>query len=69
MKIKVRWAISRIPQFQVTDTFPIFFQPNCERTLCDSLGRSEGLFELIQRLDKSGYDLISDIDNFGDIKK
>ena len=40
-----------------TDRFPIVFRPDCERTPCDWRGESEGLFDILQRLDRAGYDL------------
>lgn len=51
----IRYAYSR----NSDDRWPIMFRPDCERTLCDWRGESEGLLDLIQRLDRGGYDLIS----------
>lgn len=52
--------ISRIAYSRTsTDRFPIMFRSDCERTLCDWQGCSEGLLDVILRLDKAGYDLIS----------
>ncbi len=51
----IRYAYSRTDD----DCWPIMFQPHCERTW-PTLDRpdGEGLLELIQRLDRGGYDLI-----------
>lgn len=51
----IRYALSR----KSNDRWPIHFKPDCERTLSNPLtGQDESLFDLIQRLDKAGYDLV-----------
>jgi hypothetical protein len=53
--VRVRYAVSR----DIHDWFPIFFRPDCERTVFDpSTGNDESLYDLIQRLDVAGYDLL-----------
>ncbi len=53
-KFIVKYAISRTSN----DRWPITFRPDCERTPCDWKGESEGLLEVIQRLNRCGYDLV-----------
>lgn len=48
--IIVRFALSRTSN----DRFPIPFRGDCERTL----GGGEGLFDLMVRLNRAGYDLM-----------
>jgi len=51
-----RYALSRT----LDDRFPIQFRPNCERTVFDRFtGTDESLVEVIERLNKAGYDLIN----------
>lgn len=56
-QIKVRYAVSRTSD----DVWPIYFRPDCERTFCDGYGDSEGLLEIIENLDKAGYDLLNEL--------
>lgn len=50
------YAISRTSE----DRFPVMFRPECDRTYFDPRnGTDEGLLEMIVRLDKAGYDLVS----------
>ncbi len=53
MKFKMRYAVS----LDGKDHFPVIFRPDCERTVCNWQGKSEGLLEIILRLKKAGYDL------------
>lgn len=55
--MKVRYAIHRTSD----DRYPIMFQPHCERTVCDSIGNSEALFDLLISLDKAGWDLVDEL--------
>lgn len=34
------------------------FRPDCERTFCDGYGKDQTLLEVMQDLDRRGYDLI-----------
>lgn len=52
--IKIRWAVHK----SGNDWFPIIFRPECERTLFDrNTGKDESLLEVMERLDKAGYEL------------
>lgn len=61
--ITVRYALSRTSD----DRFPIEFREDCERTCCDRFGNSEGLLELMEKLDRAGYDLINSRDKLIEI--
>lgn len=50
-----RYAVSRISD----DRWPIYFRPDCERTYPTvPYPYGQGLLDLIEELDKCGYDLL-----------
>ena len=51
----VRIAINR----KTLDRWPVYFRPDCERTYFDCHGRDEGLAEMMIRLAKHGYELLT----------
>lgn len=55
--IKIRYVVRRDKK----DGWPVEFRPDCERTKFDWLtGKDEGLYDMMIRLDKHGFDVFDE---------